>query len=137
MERKTEESLVPQNFTTVDNCVRREWVVARSGWTFIVWGMLNGFYLGMEPTIQKKWLFLEQWKNRSRILDLIIVTAQRLVVFVLFGFSMVFFRAKTLQEAWQIVTKIFIPHSGGFLRGSRRVPLLPSQHQCAVVYGFI
>jgi len=92
-----------------------------AGWTFIVWGMLNGFYLGMEPTIQKKWLFLEQWKNRSRILDLIIVTAQRLVVFVLFGFSMVFFRAKTLQEAWQIVTKIFIPHSGGLFKGEADV----------------
>jgi D-alanyl-lipoteichoic acid acyltransferase DltB (MBOAT superfamily) len=62
-----------------------------ANWTFITWGVLNGFYLIIEV------LF---FKNRSKNFLNIIVT------FVLINFAWIFFRANSIEEAFYIIKTI-------------------------------
>jgi D-alanyl-lipoteichoic acid acyltransferase DltB (MBOAT superfamily) len=62
-----------------------------AGWTFIVWGLLHGFYQSVHAVARKKGLTPKnQWLNRGMTFVAVIV-------------AWVFFRASTLEQAGQVL----------------------------------
>jgi D-alanyl-lipoteichoic acid acyltransferase DltB (MBOAT superfamily) len=75
------------------------------GWSFVVWGAINGAYVVAGATTSPLWQRFAQWLPR--------VAASRawaalriLLTFHLIAFAWIFFRAKSLHDAWLVVTKI-------------------------------
>jgi alginate O-acetyltransferase complex protein AlgI len=76
-----------------------------ANWTFVVWGALHGFYLVFSLVTKKV---------RARIIKGIKLDKlpklhyawQMLVTFVLVNLGWIFFRAKTIQDAWLITKRI-------------------------------
>jgi D-alanyl-lipoteichoic acid acyltransferase DltB (MBOAT superfamily) len=75
------------------------------GWSFVVWGAINGAYVVAGATTSPLWQRFAQWLPR--------VAASRawaalriLLTFHLITFAWIFFRAKSLHDAWLVVTKI-------------------------------
>jgi D-alanyl-lipoteichoic acid acyltransferase DltB (MBOAT superfamily) len=86
-----------------------------AGWTFIIWGTLNGFYLVFGIITQS---------FRNKMNDLLGITKlprfnlalQVLTTFLLTCFARIFFRANNVSEAFTIVKKIVTFNSPGFFR---------------------
>jgi alginate O-acetyltransferase complex protein AlgI len=73
--------------------------------TFIVWGLLQGVFLSLEAlTFDKKNSIETEFRLKSRIWYLILGS---IVTFLLFTVSLVFVRADNLNDAIQIISKIF------------------------------
>lgn len=85
-----------------------------ANWTFVIWGLLNGGYqmIGrwLQPARDK--LVKIMRLNRTAYSHKLV---QTIVTFLLFDFSMIFFRANTLQESGQIISAILNHFNPGML----------------------
>lgn len=83
-----------------------------ANWTFIAFGLFNGFILVLErvPFFPKKGTFLKKLKKWPRVFSFG-------YVFVVFTISAIFFRADTISHAWDYFTGIF-NNSGSILISS-------------------
>ena len=65
-----------------------------ANWTFVVWGALNGLYyiIGLATA--------RLWKKMAAFLQIALT-------FSLFSFSLIFFRAKSMQDAFYIISHLF------------------------------
>lgn len=77
-----------------------------ANWTFIIWGALHGSYLIIEKQFSR-------WKMPKYL--------QLITVFVLANFAWIFFRAASLGEAMQIMTRIFSAWNQGFYFGDKGI----------------
>jgi D-alanyl-lipoteichoic acid acyltransferase DltB (MBOAT superfamily) len=76
------------------------------GWTYLIWGILFGIYLtysNWTRDLQKKIRKRFHIRKTSRYY----IIYKILVTFILVSFAWIFFRAKTTQEAFHIVSSIF------------------------------
>jgi D-alanyl-lipoteichoic acid acyltransferase DltB (MBOAT superfamily) len=82
-----------------------------ANYTYIIWGFLNGLYLAIErlidPFLHKVHKFLGITANFFR----------QIVVFGLTTISFIFFRAKTVDDAFFMIKSIFTFKKGGFYMG--------------------
>ncbi|WPC65380.1 MBOAT family O-acyltransferase [Rhodoferax ferrireducens] len=75
------------------------------GWTFLVWGALNGSYQWAGLATRPFWRRVGAWL--PRISQSVLLRALRvLLTFHLIAITWVFFRARTLGDAWLILKKI-------------------------------
>lgn len=97
------------------------------GWTFILWGALNGLYqwIGLATRPLGRWL-AAHWPNAAQSRWLAVL--QMVWTFHLIAFAWIFFRAKSLGDAWAIIRKI----------GSRLpdVPTLLTSFPFTAAHGF-
>lgn len=76
-----------------------------AAWTYVIWGLLNGVYLiaaGITKDYRERFnvlIGLSKFKRLDKLLDITLV-------FTLIGFSWIFFRANSLQDALLIINKI-------------------------------
>lgn len=78
-----------------------------ANWTFIFWGLLHGTYVityFLTVNIRKKLLIWTGLHKLSRLKNLVEVT----ITFTMVTFAWIFFRANNLQEAFYIVSHLFI-----------------------------
>lgn len=76
-----------------------------ANWTFVIWGGLNGMYMLfslMTHAVRSKLHAFIGWNHSA--LHTIVQTA---CTFALIGFSWIFFRAGSLDDAWYIIGQIF------------------------------
>lgn len=73
--------------------------------TFIVWGFLQGAYLGIEALLQKRRVGFEKKYNLNKKPWYIFICIS--TVFVLFAFSQIFGRSPSVGEALEVINKIF------------------------------
>ncbi len=83
-----------------------------AGWTYIVWGLINGGYVVGED-ILSRYIQLTSLSERGRL------WVRRGIVFFFIGCGWIFFRAHTLSQAWHILTHapLLIGSSWNFGRG--------------------
>lgn len=75
------------------------------GWTFVIWGALNGFYQWIGLATRPLWRRLgEAWPRIARGVPLAVLRV--LLTFHLIAITWVFFRAKSIGDAWLILKKI-------------------------------
>ncbi|MBZ0204709.1 MAG: MBOAT family protein [Flavobacteriales bacterium] len=86
-----------------------------AAWTYIIWGMLHGFFL-IFAIVSKdvrsglgRWLGLEKVPRLNHVL-------QVLITFILVDFAWIFFRASSVHDAFQIVGNLFTGLGGFFTR---------------------
>lgn len=78
-----------------------------ANWTYVIWGALNGFYLIAEMQWQGA---VDRWRRRADgrwnrfALNLFLI----LVTFSLTCFAWIFFRANSVQDAFYVVTHLFV-----------------------------
>lgn len=99
-----------------------------ANWTFVSFGMINGFYLIVSSRTNRHWKKFVQFSCLDRISWLENLLAM-LFVFILFSFSGIFFRAASLADAFNIIHKIII------WKGSFFSPGLP--HMIYSFFGII
>jgi D-alanyl-lipoteichoic acid acyltransferase DltB (MBOAT superfamily) len=75
------------------------------GWTFLVWGALNGGYQWAGLATRPFWRWLGGKLPRVAVSRLWLVL-RVLLTFHLIAITWIFFRAKTLGDAWTILRKI-------------------------------
>lgn len=77
-----------------------------ANWTFVVWGMLHGFYQAVEILTQK---IRDRWVEKLRINrdSLFHQAFQILLTFALVSFGWIFFKADSLDKADIIIQSIF------------------------------
>ncbi len=73
-----------------------------AGWTFIFWGLYHGLLLAAHRAI--RW---PVWLDNK-----IFVPLRILVTFIFVCIGWVFFRAKSLPDAWLILSRMFVPAQG-------------------------
>ncbi|MDO9254159.1 MAG: MBOAT family O-acyltransferase [Bacteroidales bacterium] len=76
-----------------------------ANWTYIIWGAINGFYLVFAIVTEKPRKQLNHLIHLDR-LPKIHRVVQILTTFVLACFAWIFFRANTVQDAWNITLHI-------------------------------
>ncbi len=81
--------------------------------TFIVWGLVQGVYLSIEAMMQGKRSKFEKKHGLGEKWWYKLVCC--IVVFVLFAFSQIFGRCANLQDASDVIGKIFMQHGPLFL----------------------
>lgn len=77
-----------------------------ANWTYVVWGLLHGFYQVVGNLTRKKRDALIRRIGFSKD-SLPVVLVRRLITFVLVGFSWIFFRANNMSEAAVLLTALF------------------------------
>jgi D-alanyl-lipoteichoic acid acyltransferase DltB (MBOAT superfamily) len=77
-----------------------------ANWTYVIWGALHGMYLILEIKAQQIWNLIPE-KIRTLPPVWLLHFFQRILVLILVGYAWIFFRATTLESAWQIATKVF------------------------------
>lgn len=70
-----------------------------AGWTFVIWGLLQAVYLNIESLLG----IGKHPAPSNRLLALCCNSAARLVTFALCCFSLIFFRAQTMADAWYVI----------------------------------
>lgn len=75
------------------------------GWTFLVWGVLNGAYQWAGVATRPAWRRVGEWAPRLRE-SAALAVFRVLLTFHLIAISWIFFRAKSLGDAWLILRKI-------------------------------
>jgi alginate O-acetyltransferase complex protein AlgI len=72
-----------------------------ANWTFVIWGLLHGFYMGIEMLLPRRIRLMPKeistWERLARII----------VTFALVSFAWIFFRANNVSDALYISTHIF------------------------------
>lgn len=77
-----------------------------ANWTYVIWGILNGLYQmigGWLKPVRDKLVFILHLKRESISHKLM----QVVVTFLLFSFSVIFFRAPSVKDAVQILNNMF------------------------------
>ncbi len=77
-----------------------------ANWTYVVWGLLNGFYLVFAIVFSKLKTRLNRITGVSAVKPLYSFI-QIITTFFLISFAFIFFRANTITDAFKIVKKIF------------------------------
>ena len=79
-----------------------------AGWNFLVWGALHGFYLGVNHLWQK-------WRSaaKSSVSNHVSAVASWAITFIAVVVAWVFFRSKTVDSAWAMLSAL-----GGSAAGS-------------------
>jgi alginate O-acetyltransferase complex protein AlgI len=77
-----------------------------ANWTYVIWGALNGAYLiaGILTAGPRKRVVRALGLDRHPLLHR---NLRMLITFSLICFAWIFFRARTLDEAWYVVTHLF------------------------------
>ena len=88
-----------------------------SAWTFIVWGLLHGFYLSFSNLTRPLRKRLRKTFPLHRRYPTAVAVLQIFICFHLVSFSWVFFRASSLKDALYIVRHLVPKHIGSFVRG--------------------
>jgi D-alanyl-lipoteichoic acid acyltransferase DltB (MBOAT superfamily) len=88
-----------------------------AGLTFIIWGLIQGSFLSIEALTNKRRTLFQTKHNLNKRIWYIVLSC--IVTFVLFSASMVFGRAKDLNDALMVYSKIFsgiihIPYRDGY-----------------------
>jgi alginate O-acetyltransferase complex protein AlgI len=73
-----------------------------ANWTFVAWGMLHAAFFGIERLVRNFWK-IDFGNSRLRSAANLV---NMVLTFHLVVFAWIFFRAQTLQEAFDVVTKI-------------------------------
>jgi hypothetical protein len=76
-----------------------------ANWTFIVWGALHGFYLLFALVTLDTRNKLNEWTGITSFPKLFSFT-QIILTFILVSFSLIFFRANSLKDAFYIISHI-------------------------------
>ncbi len=76
-----------------------------AGWTFIIWGALQGLYMVVESISSNLWKRADSIHTSSRLLQAR-DSISRLTTFLLVCFAWIFFRAANLQDAWYVVSHL-------------------------------
>ena len=75
-----------------------------AAWTFIIWGMLHGVYLVLQNIIKNYVVpVIANWGYVKEFLPALSIA----IVFFLTVIAWIFFRAKNVGTAWDIITIIF------------------------------
>jgi len=77
-----------------------------ANWTYVIWGGLHGLYLGLEIQVQRGWRSLPDGV-RALVPNWILQPIQRALVLILVSYAWVFFRAESVQSAWEITARLF------------------------------
>src|ERR1700722_6308236 len=95
-----------------------------ANWTFVVWGLLHGFYLIAAQIVGPPAARVSQALHLDR-LPRLLTTAKVLLTFSLVTFAWIFFRANNLGDAWFIARHLlplhfdpFLLMAGGFTRAT-------------------
>lgn len=88
-----------------------------AGWTFIIWGLINGLYLGLEPLVWKQLPFMQEDYFKHKLVQRLVNMAKTAYCFTLFTVSLIFFRAANLAQAMTIFDRIFTKIGGSIYRG--------------------
>lgn len=72
-----------------------------ANWTYLVWGMINGIFIIFENTVDK--LVGKTIEIKVRVLSNLVDVCKILFTFAFFVFSVIFFRANSLQDGLYIV----------------------------------
>lgn len=88
-----------------------------AGLTFIIWGLIQGSFLSIEALTNKGRISFQTKHNLNKRIWYIVLSC--IITFVLFSASMVFGRAKDLNDALMVYSKIFsgiihIPYRDGY-----------------------
>lgn len=84
--------------------------------SFIVWGLIQGFFLCVEATFQtRRTEFENKYRLQSRWWYILICCV---VVYLLFSFSQIFGRCPSLSDAFVVIRKIFIECGKPFINQS-------------------
>ncbi len=77
-----------------------------AGWTYLIWGALHGAYqiIG-DLTAPLKKSLLEKWQVKTDSLSYRLTKMG--ITFVLVNFAWIFFRAESLSDAWNIISRLF------------------------------
>ncbi|MGY3617069.1 MBOAT family O-acyltransferase [Bradyrhizobium sp. USDA 10063] len=96
------------------------------GWTFLVWGGLNGFYQWVGLATRGIWSRLGEWLPKAG--DSAGVLCLRiLLTFHLIAFSWIFFRAKSVSDAVTVIEKIW--------NNALELPALITQYPFTIEHG--
>ncbi len=76
-----------------------------ANWTYIIWGGINGFYLVFAIMTKK---YREKFNTFTRInkSPRLHLSFQILITFLLITFSRIFFRSKSVEDAFKVIKKI-------------------------------
>ena len=79
-----------------------------ANWTFVLWGLWHGVFICLDNLYRH---YFGKMKQNKPIAKLISIA----VVFLIACFGWIFFRANTVDDAFNIISKIFTEHSGIFI----------------------
>ncbi|MBN2272709.1 MAG: MBOAT family protein [Bacteroidales bacterium] len=77
-----------------------------ANYTFIVWGLIHGFFLVMYQWLHKKRIRVQK-KIGIRSNNTVVTIIETFVTFFIVTFTWIFFRANTISDAFMITGKIF------------------------------
>jgi alginate O-acetyltransferase complex protein AlgI len=83
-----------------------------ANWTFIVWGVLHGFYVIIEGFLLKNKLYTSFFEKKDP-LSIFAISLKKVFVFLMICATWVFFRAQNIEQALFILRKIFFKISIG------------------------
>jgi D-alanyl-lipoteichoic acid acyltransferase DltB (MBOAT superfamily) len=83
-----------------------------ANWTFIMWGALHGFYLVFAIILKRPNEYITS-KLGLKKFPLLYQALQVSTTFVLVTFAWIFFRARSVSDAFYIIKKISSKHWGG------------------------
>ena len=78
-----------------------------ANWTFLVWGALHGFYILFSIWTQRERKKIVQWVHLDRF-PAFHGALKVVITFTLICFGWIFFRAKSISDAFYIVTHLFV-----------------------------
>jgi D-alanyl-lipoteichoic acid acyltransferase DltB (MBOAT superfamily) len=73
-----------------------------ANWTFVVLGLLQGIAISYEFYTKKSRI-----KIANKISSKLVIASSRIITFVFFSFSLIFFNAHSIMDAWYFVTHLF------------------------------
>ncbi len=79
-----------------------------ASFNFVLWGLLQGFYRVGEEILHK---VIGKPKKHPK---LVVKITKCIVVFILWSFSLIFFRATGTSDAFMMVQRLFMPYPGDF-----------------------
>lgn len=109
---------LPLNYRTRKNQPRELWTIINvmitftlsgfwhgANWTFIIWGMLHGFYQSVEILLQRQRVLQDKTRSKERA-TFTHLAFQTILTFCLVSFGWIFFQAATIGEAADIIRPI-------------------------------
>jgi alginate O-acetyltransferase complex protein AlgI len=87
-----------------------------ANWTYIIWGGINGFYLVFAIMTKK---YVEKFNEFVGIIKYprLLLFFQIAITFLLITFSRIFFRARTVDDAFEVIRRIFTFKGSAFSFG--------------------
>ncbi len=76
-----------------------------ANWTYVIWGAINGFYLVFALITDNKREKINQLIGLNKF-PALKVTVQIITTFILISLSRIFFRSRSVADAWKVIKKI-------------------------------